>query len=333
MAEQYSGGEERKAHLYDQSVKQFLSNKQLLAQILKGCVEEFKQCDVNDIAQRYIEGVPKPDRIPYLPNETNAKLALVPLADGNDVVGFANDKTIEGEGRRTFDICFFATAPKEDELIRIIINIEAQKDYPKKYSLQKRAIYYGSRLISAQYDVEFKHSDFNNIRKVYSIWICANPHPDWQNTITRYHLNEENIKGNAHADVDDYDLLNIIVLGLGPDNGDGEKDLLYLLRAALVEKQNKESLMKVLKEFGMHDDPELEKEAENMCNLSQGVLEVGRAEGRAEGLAEGLAAGMDLFGILVQKLLAEKRYADMDRAAGDTLYRDQLMKEYGITPA
>ena len=70
---------------------------------------------------------------------------------------------------------FFAVAPVSGELIRLIINIEAQNDYYPGYPLIKRGLYYCSRMISAQYGTEFTGSHYEQIKKVYSIWICINP--------------------------------------------------------------------------------------------------------------------------------------------------------------
>ena len=53
-------------------------------------------------------------------------------------------------------------------------NLEAQhKDNPG-YPLVSRAIYYSSRLLSKQMNAPdgFQHSDYDKIKKVYSIWIC-----------------------------------------------------------------------------------------------------------------------------------------------------------------
>ena len=43
---------------YDNACKRLLANKEILARILKECVEEYKDCDVKDIAEKYIEGEP-----------------------------------------------------------------------------------------------------------------------------------------------------------------------------------------------------------------------------------------------------------------------------------
>ena len=44
---------------YDKTAKKLLANKQILAQIMKGCVDEYRECSVNEIAEKYIEGTPE----------------------------------------------------------------------------------------------------------------------------------------------------------------------------------------------------------------------------------------------------------------------------------
>ena len=38
---------------YDAACKRVLSEKAILARIMKSCLEEYKDCDVNDIAEKY----------------------------------------------------------------------------------------------------------------------------------------------------------------------------------------------------------------------------------------------------------------------------------------
>ena len=40
---------------YDEACKRVLSERGIMDHILKACTEEFKDCDLQDIAQRYIE--------------------------------------------------------------------------------------------------------------------------------------------------------------------------------------------------------------------------------------------------------------------------------------
>lgn len=57
---------------YDQSAKNILSDKSILAHILKSTVSEFKDASIEDIANVYIEGTPEVSRIPLNQDKTNA---------------------------------------------------------------------------------------------------------------------------------------------------------------------------------------------------------------------------------------------------------------------
>ena len=129
----------------DVSCKRLIANKSILAWILKDCVEEYRDCDINDIAEKYIEGEPQIAEVAVNLDETNAPR----------VRGMANEDASVTEGTVTYDIRFMCSAPVSGESIRLIINIEAQNDFYPGYPLIKRGIYYCSRMISAQYGTEF----------------------------------------------------------------------------------------------------------------------------------------------------------------------------------
>lgn len=56
-----------------------------------------------------------------------------------------------------------------------IINIEAQKSSKKSklgYQLENRIAYYMGRMISEQKGTEFVNSNYDDLKSVYTIWIC-----------------------------------------------------------------------------------------------------------------------------------------------------------------
>ena len=73
------------------------------------------------------------------------------------------------EGSSIYDIRFLATAPSSGEPIQLIIGIEAQNEFDPSYPLIKRAIYYCSRMITAQKGTEFVHSEYQKIKKVVGL--------------------------------------------------------------------------------------------------------------------------------------------------------------------
>ena len=61
--------------------------------------------------------------------------------------------------------------------------------------------------------------------------------------------------------------------------------------------------------------------------------EQGLAEGREQGLAEGRAEAASEVASLMALLLGAKRLDDARRAAVDESYRDELMREFGVSQA
>ena len=207
---------------YDAACKRVLSEKAILARIMKSCLEEYKECDVSDIAEKYIEGQPQVSAVPVLPDEDSTVIS------GMDT----EDKSVR-EGSVTYDIRFRAIAPSSGEQIALIINVEAQNDFYPGYPLIKRGIYYCSRMISSQYGREFTGAHYEKIKKVYSIWICMNPPKVRENTITRYRLVEEHLVGEAMESVRNYDLLSIVMLCLGGPDGENYDGVLRMLDVLL----------------------------------------------------------------------------------------------------
>lgn len=98
--------------------KRVLSEKAILARIMKSCLEEYKDQDVNDIAEKYIEGQPQVSTVPVRPDEG------VTVISGMDT----EDKSVH-EGSVTYDIRFRAIAPGSDEQIGLIINLDYSDFY------------------------------------------------------------------------------------------------------------------------------------------------------------------------------------------------------------
>ena len=105
--------EELKA-LYDASCKKVLSEKGIVAHILKTCVEEYEETTIEEIIE-CIQGKPDIDKI--LVQDVS-----LPTRIGNEQTEDASDK----EHTVFYDSRFTATVPSgEDEVIEFIINLEA----------------------------------------------------------------------------------------------------------------------------------------------------------------------------------------------------------------
>lgn len=90
--------------------------------------------------------------------------------------------------------------PKTQEESLLIINLEAQNISNAKqlgYDLVKQAVYYASRLISAQKGEFFIKSDYDKICKIYSIWLVESPDPGERNSIVSLKWTEDIHNGPA----------------------------------------------------------------------------------------------------------------------------------------
>ena len=121
----------------------------------------------------------------------------------------------------------------KDGLSQIIINVEAQKDEQTGYEILNRAIFYVSRLISSQKERDFENSSYDDIKRVYSIWVCMNME---KSSMSHVHLTKEDLIG-SYEWKGNLDLLNIIMLGLAKNLPEHDETYeLHRLLGALLSK-------------------------------------------------------------------------------------------------
>ena len=288
---------------YDAACKRVLSEKAILARIMKSCLEEYKDQDVNDIAEKYIEGQPQVSTVPVRPDEG------VTVISGMDT----EDKSVH-EGSVTYDIRFRAIAPGSDEQIGLIINLEAQNNFYPGYPLIKRGIYYCSRMISSQYGREFAGSHYEKIKKAYSIWICTKPPQYRENTITRYRLTEEYLVGEGKEPTKNYDLLSIIMLCLGGPSGANYDGILRMLDVLLSSEISEVEKRKILQDdYDIQMTQTMEKEVSVMCNLSKGVMEKGIAKGMTDAILTSIKNLMETMGLTIEQAMTALKVPDAEK--------------------
>ena len=222
--------------MYNECCKVLLSCKQILSRILQETTEEFERIPI-EIIEQCIEGVPEISKNPvFIDTMTNDVII------GSDTVDAKR-----GEGQVTYDIRFAAYAPQVENYVKLHMNIEAQKNFYTKYPLVTRGVYYASRMISSQYGVEFKKSQYGKIKKVYSIWICMKAPLYLGNTITKYSIRKEDIRGHAPDKKNEYDKMAIIFVYLNPKSKNRCK-LTSMLNTLFSNKIDLKKKLKILKE-------------------------------------------------------------------------------------
>ena len=271
--------------------KRILAHKRILAWILRECAEEYRDCSLEDIENKYIEPSPQIGSAPVLPGGDPEAAGLREDSGMLPVIrGIGAEDSALFEQAITFDVRFRALAPRGDGCITLLVNAEGQKNYSPGYPLSKRGIYYCSRMISSQYGTEFDHSHYEKIKKVYSIWICMDPPKGRQNTITLYRFQEVNLVGNVKEPKDNYDLMNLVMVCLGSAENSQNQTLqmLDVLFSAMDQERKREQLEK---QFGLPMTQELKEEVTVMCNFSDVVEQRGIEKGIERGLAQGREEG------------------------------------------
>lgn len=128
------------------------------------------------------------------------------------------------EKRIFFDIHFTAKNPllsTKNVLVMLHIDFEIQNNYVPsnpKYPITKRAIYYAARELSAQLGIATNETNYDKLEKVYSIWICNENIPDkLKNSITRYHIEKEDIMGTCDESDVYHNLMEVIIVRRGKE--------------------------------------------------------------------------------------------------------------------
>lgn len=251
---------------YDTRVKRLLAQKSILAHILVKTVDEFKGMKPEDVV-KYIEGEPSISVVPVEPGLANMEKTD---ATGQRIVGLNTENAEINEGLVRFDIIFYVRM--KNGLSQIIVNIEAQKDEPTEYKILNRAIFYVSRLISSQKERDFVNTNYDDIKQVFSIWICMNMD---DNSLSHIHLTKDellkpcNWKGNL-------DLLNIVLIGITNEIPEhDEKYEMHRLIGALLssELKEQEKLDIIEHEYNIPISQEFREDVRIMCNLSTGIEE------------------------------------------------------------
>lgn len=270
---------------YNNNIKELLADIQILSRIIKYTVKEVQHLSIEEIAECLHGTKIEVGETQVDPGLTNAGKVLSENTEDN----------ILNEGYIVFDVRVTFTYKKQD--IRVILNVEAQKKSQSselEYHIESRMVYYLSRLISSQKNVEFFHDDYDNIKKVYSIWICTDATNNGD-SICEYALKPEITYGNAHASTYADKMKGIIVCIRKDVNVEESKNELIVMLEDLLKNNSKEQKRAILVEkHGMKMTVELERRIDIMCNLSDNLIEEGLNKERYRIIKKKLDKGMNV---------------------------------------
>lgn len=303
---------------YDEHAKNILADPHIFAMIMKRVVREAKRYSVKKLVS-CIQGDIEISKIPVNPGATNCKK----LRQGN------NESKIPYEGVYFYDLRADVLLPHQDKPIKVIIDLEAQKEFDPGYKIETRGVYYGARMITAQSGTEFNGDDFDSIKKVYSIWICFNSPKYIGNAIAEYYVKKHDIVKGMPNRREAYDKLSVVVIALNediPTDDPLQKMLCKVFSKCAPVAERKEILM----EAGIPLESGTMKEVDMMCNLSGLVADDAYKKGQDKGRVEGRSEGMDMFGKLISMLMQKGRTLEVEQVASDPVKRDELLKFYHI---
>jgi len=206
---------------------------------------------------------------------------------------------VPNEGTVTYDIRFSAYLHKRK--MKFLLNIEAQKSSnPSKlsYHLENRIVFYLARMISAQKEIEFFHSDYDSIKPVRSIWICMDNGED-DDSIEEIGL-MRTVKYGAPRDFETLTLEKGIIINIRLNKKNDEdtqrksrNELIAMLEVLLSDKNVTEKKQRLTEDYGMVMTQELEGRLGHMCNLSEWHWERAMEEGLEKGLEQGKELGIE----------------------------------------
>ena len=268
---------------YDNTMKNLLANKQFLARILKRFVREYRDASLEDIMDRYIE----PDSISISRTRVERN-----MTNAENIDGISNEDKTMNEGNVYFDIIFKAVYPDHAGVsIGMYINIEIQNSYYPGYAIESRGVYYAARRLSSQLRSLADPKVYNDLQKVYSIWLCIGDVPNYAaGTASLYRMIKDDIIGHIERDPKIYDLMNVIVIRIN-DKVACTDDVLRLLQTLCSNNLKADEKIEKLTSYGIEVNDKISEEVNTMCNLGEYVLEKGMKEGMKRGIEQGKSEG------------------------------------------
>ena len=276
----------------DDYVKCILADPQIAAYIVQALVKEFNDMDIEDI-------------IPCI-GEATVTLSQ-PERLGVKISNVDNESIDEEDGKIIYDIKFpLYYNGKEKEFI---INVEAQKSTKKSklgYKLENRIAYYMGRMISAQKGTEFVNSNYDNLKSIYTIWICMDTKQK-DDSIIEFGMKSNLLYGSIN-EIPQIDLINGALINIRTRETKNKKTSKNKLIAMLEELFSRSELIDKKKtleeEYGLKMSVELEGRMNEMCNVSDYWEEAALEEGKE--LGEEIGENKKLISMVIKKIKKNK---------------------------
>lgn len=267
----------------DLASKQILKHKEVLAIILKEVIQEYQGYSIEEIMD-FIEADSIVSR-DVSPGRTNTI-----IKGENTEFSELDEKT------SLFDVMFLSKNPKlssKHMRVNLHVDIEPQKTYRPGYPIEKRGTYYLARSLSSQLNLLTENTDYGNLEKCYSIWICRDKIPENERfTISFYQMSNTRNVGDCCPNAEDYDLLTLVIIRLGSDQYDKNANDLFHFLTLLFYPQKPDFMEQMGNYINFEQNLKLCEEVRYMDGLGESILEEGRRLERAQVINNLLQKGM-----------------------------------------
>lgn len=282
-------------------MKELLADIQVLARIVKHTVVEVENLSIEQIMACI--------------DHDNICIGMVPVEPGLTNMGRVDsvqtEDAVPNEGYVTYDIRFMLIVVELES--EIIINVEAQRSMAYStlgYHLENRMVFYLSRLISSQKGINFVNSEYDKIKKVYSIWICMDEDDDGD-SISRISLKQDTLFGMPYGFPELDKMCGMVIRIRNSRNvTESRNRLIAMLEDVLSREDSDVKKRKLEEKYAMRMTMELEGRINRMCNLSDVVVERGIELGIQQGMQRGIKGLVDILSdmgtpkeVIVQKIM------------------------------
>lgn len=171
-------------------------------------------------------------------------------------------------------------------------------------------VFYLSRLISSQKGINFVNSEYDKIKKVYSIWICMDADDDGD-SISRISLKQDTLFGMPYGFPELDKMCGMVIRIRNSCNvTESRNRLIAMLEDVLSREDSDVKKRKLEEKYAMKMTLELEGRINRMCNLSDVVVERGIELGMQQGMQRGIKGLVDILSdmgtpkeVIVQKIM------------------------------
>lgn len=254
--------------LNDKHCKNWLSKKKVLAIIIKTFISDFEEYDYETIEK-----------------------CIVGYSKDEDKIKSLKTKYVMNNTYAQYDLLYKVKLPNSDKDFDLMINIEPQGDTNLDYPLEYRATYYSALSFVSQMKKEVEYKD---LKKVYSIWICADRNAKEKTSIEIIEF-KKNIQIGVDVINSDYRLINYVIVTLGEDIFDylgNEKEsknkysyFLELMRIILTKEglSEKNNIKKLENSYNIN----VTKEDTDNMHWSQDIEDSAFKKGISQGISQG----------------------------------------------